>query len=333
MDLIDFVVFLVVFTVFFTASFVVLRRRRGVERETTPQRQPTLAGKLAKTRQALGESLRSVFSRSALDAAFWERLEEALVGADVGVTASQSIVGRVRDSAPEDPVAARQLLVGEVRRILAGRDRELQLVGNPAIVLVVGVNGTGKTTSIAKLASRLRATDHQPILGAADTFRAAADTQLRTWAERVGVEVVSGQQGTDPAAVAFDTLAAARARKRDVAIIDTAGRLQNKKNLMAELGKIRRVLERDGDEIGEVLLVLDATAGQNGLTQARVFTETAGVTGIVLSKLDGTARGGIVIAVEQELGVPVKFIGVGEAIDDLIPFDPDAFVDALLADV
>jgi fused signal recognition particle receptor len=333
MDPIDFVVFFAVFAVFFIASFVVLRRRRGTEAEPTTQPTASLSGRLAKTRRALGESLRSVFSRSALDDAFWESLEEALIGADVGVAASQMIVARVRQSDPEDPAAARELLVSEVRRTLGGRDRELRLAGSPAIVLVVGVNGTGKTTSIAKLAARLRAADRHPILGAADTFRAAADTQLRTWAERVGVEVVAGQQGTDPAAVAFDTLAAARARHRDVAIIDTAGRLQNKKHLMAELGKIRRVLERDGDEIGEVLLVLDATAGQNGLTQARVFTETAGVTGIVLSKLDGTARGGIVIAVEQELGVPVKFIGVGEGIDDLVPFDPDAFVDALLSDV
>ena len=316
------------------AGYFVLDRRRSPDFEAPHEpridRAP-LASRLSRARHALGGSLQSVFARGELDHAFWDEMEEALVGADVGIAASQVIVGRVRESHPDDAEEARGRLTAELRRILSGRNRELELSGTPAIVLVVGVNGTGKTTSIAKIAARLRERGLTPILGAADTFRAAADTQLRTWADRVGVEVVGGQSGSDPASVAFDTLAAARARGRDVVVIDTAGRLQNKKNLMAELGKIRRVLERDAGPIGEVLLVLDATAGQNGLAQARVFTETAGVTGIVLSKLDGTARGGIVIAVEEELGIPVKFIGVGEGIDDLIPFDPDEFVDALVA--
>lgn len=317
------------------AGYFVLTRRQTPdfdEPEVARTDGAPLSTRLSRTRQAFGGSLRSVFSRGTLDAAFWEEMEEALVAADVGIAASQNIIRRVRDADPETAADARSHLVAELRRTLAGRDRSLQLAGSPSIVLVVGVNGTGKTTSIAKIAARLRERGLTPILGAADTFRAAADTQLRTWADRVGVEVVSGQSGSDPASVAFDTLAAARARGRDVVVIDTAGRLQNKKNLMAELGKIRRVLERDTGPISEVLLVLDATAGQNGLAQARVFTEVAGVTGIVLSKLDGTARGGIVIAVEQELGIPVKFIGVGEGIEDLIAFDPDAFVDALVAE-
>ncbi|HEY5686584.1 MAG TPA: signal recognition particle-docking protein FtsY [Acidimicrobiia bacterium] len=291
-----------------------------------------LATRLTKSRRALGEALRAALGRGQMDQQFWESLEEALIGADVGVTASTRIVEQVREGRPESPAQARLSLETEVHRVLAGRDRELSLEGSPAVILVVGVNGTGKTTSIAKLASRLTGLGITPILGAADTFRAAADTQLRTWAERVGVEIVAGQEGSDPAAVAFDALSAARARGRDVVIVDTAGRLHSKRNLMGELGKIRRVLEREAGGISEVLLVLDATAGQNGVAQARQFAETAGVTGIVLTKLDGTARGGIVVAIEQDLGIPVKFIGVGEGMDDLIPFDPDAFVDALLAD-
>ena len=197
--------------------------------------------------------------------------------------------------------------------------------------MVVGVNGVGKTTTIAKLAKALELQGRTPILGAADTFRAAADTQLKTWADRVGVDVISGERGGDPAAIAYDTLQAGKARGADVVIVDTAGRLQNKDNLMAELGKIVRVLGRDGDEVSEILLVVDATTGQNGLSQARQFTETVGVTGIVLTKLDGTAKGGVVIGIEQELGIPVKFIGLGEGIDDLIAFDGAAFVDALLS--
>ena len=200
------------------------------------------------------------------------------------------------------------------------------------MLLIVGVNGTGKTTSIAKLASRLVGQGRQPLLAAADTFRAAADSQLRVWADRVGVPVVSGKAGSDPASVAFDGLSAAKARGKDVLIVDTAGRLHSKQNLMAELAKIRRVLERDGGTVGESLLVLDATAGQNGIAQVKEFANAIGLTGIILTKLDSTARGGIVVAVEQELGIPVKFVGVGEGEDDLVPFDPEAFVAELLAD-
>lgn len=335
MDNLTLFVVLIALVVVVGAGLLLVRRRpdEGSTRVAASPPESALASRLSRTRESLGASLRSVFSRSDLDRTFWEGMEEALIGADVGVDASREIVARVRDSGPEDAPTARTSLVREVRAMLGGRDRELSLVGSPAVILVVGVNGTGKTTSIAKIAARLSERGLTSILGAADTYRAAADAQLRTWAERVGVETVGGQQGSDPAAVAFDALAAGRARGRDVVVIDTAGRLHNKKNLMGELGKIRRVLERDAGPIGEVLLVLDATAGQNGLEQARMFTEVAGVTGVVLSKLDGTARGGIVVAVEQELDIPVKFIGVGEGIDDLIPFDPDAFVDALLADV
>lgn len=317
-------------------GYVVTARRRpdSIAREISTARAPgeDLNLRLSKTRVSLGDALRGVFSRQSLDQEFWEAMEEALIGADVGVEASTAIVGRVRDSNPSSSVEARDLLHLEVRHALAAEHRDLDLEGRPAVILVVGVNGTGKTTSIAKIASRLKQAGHEPLLGAADTFRAAADTQLRTWADRVGVDIVSGNEGSDPAAVAFDSYQAAKARGKDVLIVDTAGRLQSKKHLMGELSKIKRVVERESGPIREVLLVLDATAGQNGLSQAQHFLETAGVTGIVLTKLDGTARGGIVVAIEAELGLPVKFIGVGEGVDDLIPFEPEAFVDALLAD-
>lgn len=315
-------------------GFVLTRRRPAsiAEEIATARTAGGMAARLGRSRTALGGSLRTVFGRAALDAEAWERLEEALLGSDVGVAATTRIVDRVRAAEPSSPADARRLLRDEIVAVLAGRDRELHLEGKPAIIVVVGVNGTGKTTSIAKVAARLVADGRSVLLGAADTFRAAADVQLRAWAERVGVDIVSGQEGADPAAVAYDSLAAARARGRDVVIVDTAGRLQSKKHLMAELAKIRRVLEREGDEVSEVLLVLDATAGQNGVSQARQFFETAGVTGIVLSKLDGTSRGGIVVAIEEELGIPVKLVGVGEGMGDLLPFEPEEFVDALLAD-
>jgi fused signal recognition particle receptor len=291
-----------------------------------------ISGRLAKSRSALGAALRGVFGSDALDSRFWEAMEEALIGADVGVAAAAGVVERVRRAKPENTGAARKLLEEELKAVFAHAERRLNVDGNPAVMLIVGVNGAGKTTSIAKLAGRLIAEGRTPLLAAADTFRAAADSQLRVWAERVGVPVVAGKEGSDPAAVAFDGLSAAKARGRDVLIVDTAGRLHSKQNLMAELAKIRRVLEREGGTVGESLLVLDATAGQNGIAQVREFANAIGLTGIVLTKLDGTARGGIVVAVEQELGIPVKFVGVGEAVDDLMPFDPDAFVTELLAD-
>ncbi len=309
-------------------AFVLLRRRGSV-----PQEAPSdLAGKLTKTRTSLGDRLRHLLGRS-IDETFWDELEEALIAADVGVTAAAEVVGRVRADRPGDSAAARAAIRDELVAEFGDRDRGLRLVGSPAVVVVVGVNGTGKTTSIAKLAARLKDEGHRPLLGAADTFRAAADTQLRTWADRVGVDVVAGQQGADPGSVAFDAYQAAKARSADVVIVDTAGRLHSKQNLMDELGKVVRVLQRAAGEVGEVLLVIDATTGQNALSQARTFTEAVGVTGLVLTKLDGTARGGVAVAVERELGVPVKFIGVGEGIDDMIPFDPATFVDALLEDV
>ena len=291
-----------------------------------------LKGRLPKTRSSLGEALSTVFSRPNPDGRFWEEMEEALIGADVGVAASTGVVERVRRAKPEDARAARLLLTSELESVFAGTDRSLKLDGSPAVILVVGVNGSGKTTSIAKLASRLSGDGHKPILAAADTFRAAADAQLRSWADRVGVPVVAGKEGSDPAAVAFDGLSAAKARGKDVLVVDTAGRLHSKQNLMAELAKIRRVLEREGGKVAESLLVLDATSGQNGIAQVREFAQSIGLTGIILTKLDGTAKGGIVVAVEQELGVPVKFVGVGEGIDDLLPFRPGDFVAELMAE-
>lgn len=302
-------------------GFVVANRRPEVDTtaavDTTPAARSGLG---AAVRRALGSSL---------DDGTWDSLEEALIAADVGVGAAGDIVSKVKSSRPETVDDARRATAQALSAELAGKDRDLELEGKPAVILVVGVNGTGKTTTIAKLAKRLKDGGSTVTLGAADTFRAAAAEQLATWGERLGVQVVRGQEGGDPASVAFDTLDSARARGVDVVVIDTAGRLHGKKNLMAELQKIHRV--SGGDEVDEILLVLDATAGQNGLTQVSEFSNAVPLTGIVLTKMDGTARGGIVIAVERALGVPVKFVGVGEAMDDLSPFDPDSFVEALLA--
>lgn len=316
-------------------GFVLVRRRstptlEPADIEPAPVAAPTLGDRLAKTRDSFGKALRAAFGRGALNDAFWADLEDALVGADVGVTAATEIVDAVKAAEPGDVDEARAALRAELLATLGSRGRDLALGGSPATVVVVGVNGVGKTTTIAKLSARLIERGLQPLLGAADTFRAAADTQLQLWADRVGVEVVSGQTGADPASVAFDALQAGRARGKDVVIVDTAGRLQNKSNLMDELGKIVRVLGRDGNDIDETLLVIDATTGQNGLVQAKVFAEVVGLTGVVLTKLDGTAKGGVVIAIERELGIPVKYIGVGEGVGDLMEFHPDEFVDALL---
>lgn len=271
-----------------------------------------------------------MFARERLDDAAWGQLEEALIAGDVGVNTAAAAVEEARRQRPATGDEARDALEDALVGMLAGVERTLSLAGKPSVVLVVGVNGTGKTTSIAKLAKRLDAGGNRVILAAADTFRAAADEQLRTWAGRVGVEVVSGKSGSDPAAVAFNAYQRAATEGYDVVIVDTAGRLHSKSNLMDELGKVARVMEREAGVIGEVLLVIDGTTGQNAISQARSFTEAVGVTGIVLTKLDGTARGGIAVAVEKELGIPVKFIGVGEGIDDLVPFDPTEFVEALL---
>lgn len=278
-------------------------------------------------RSALGAAIRRALG-SGLDEDTWETIESALLAADVGVASTDAIMTTVKESNPDTVDEARAAIRAALRDELLDADRELVLRGSPASIVVVGVNGTGKTTTIAKLAKRFKDSGRSVTLGAADTFRAAAGEQLQTWGDRVGAHVVRGQEGGDPASVAYDTLESARAKGVDVVMIDTAGRLHAKKNLMAELEKIYRVA--GGDRVSEVLLVLDATAGQNGLAQVREFSNAIPISGIVLTKLDGTARGGIVIAVEQTLGVPVKFIGVGEGLDDLVGFDPDGFVDSLV---
>jgi fused signal recognition particle receptor len=317
------------------AVVVRLRRRRRapeVRRDAAPTSPaPALGGGLAPTRAALSARIGSLLGRG-VDEQTWTELEEALVAADVGVTAAMGIVARAAARAPHDAVAAHAALRAELAAAFPDRDRSLRLAGDPAVIVVVGVNGSGKTTTIAKLAARLEDAGRPTLLGAADTFRAAATEQLSAWAGRLGLEVVAGQQGADPAAVAFDAFSAARARRKGAVIVDTAGRLHSKANLMAELGKVLRVLRREAGDVGEVLLVLDGTTGQNGVAQARAFTEAVGVTGAVVTKLDGTARGGVAVAVESELAIPVKFIGVGERVEDLVPFDPEAFVEALLED-
>ncbi|HEX2156189.1 MAG TPA: signal recognition particle-docking protein FtsY [Actinomycetes bacterium] len=296
--------------------------------------------RLGRSRAALSHGMSGLLSRGADDDEAWEELEEALLAADVGVATSTELVERLRTRARAERAsgpALRELLRSELRDAVGSGDRSLALDlleehQRPGIVLVVGVNGTGKTTTVGKLALALAEEGKQPVLAAADTFRAAATEQLVIWGDRVGAPVVRHQQGADPAAVAFDGLASARARGADVLLVDTAGRLHTKTNLMEELRKLRRVLEREGGQVREVLLVLDATTGQNGLAQARQFTDAVGVTGVVLTKLDGTAKGGIVIAVQRDLGIPVKLVGLGEGPHDLAPFDPDAFVDALLSE-
>lgn len=292
----------------------------------------SLRQRLGKTRRALGDRLNALLGRGELDGTFWAELEESLIAADMGVAAASRVVAGVKSRRPETGAAARIALCDELRALLGDKDRSLRTGGAPAVILVVGVNGSGKTTTIAKLASILKGDGKSVILGSADTFRAAADTQLRTWADRIGVPVVGGGGATDPASVAFDAYQAAQARRADVLIIDTAGRLQAKTNLMEEIAKVARILRREAGDIDEVLLVVDGTSGQNALAQARAFTEAVGVTGLVITKLDGSARGGVVVAVEQELGIPMKYIGVGEGIDHLITFDPASYIDALIGE-
>ena len=296
---------------------------------------PSLRERLAKSRSFLATRLADVLGRS-IDDETWEDLEAALIQADVGVEGATRIVeglrARARERGVSGPGEVRALLADELLAVFDGdRGRDLHLApGEVTVWLVVGVNGTGKTTTIGKLATDLRMHGRNVALAAADTFRAAADEQLGIWAERSGAELVKHQPGADPGAVAFDAYAHARARNIDVLIVDTAGRLHTKVPLMDELAKIRRVIEREG-HVHEALLVIDATAGQNGLVQARQFAETAGVTGVVLTKLDGTAKGGIALAIEQSLGIPIKLVGVGERAEDVEPFDPKTYVDALLS--
>lgn len=291
---------------------------------------------LAKTRQVFVEKVETLLTGYRKpDEEFFEELEEALIQADVGVTTSMQLVEKLqkicKERRIEDASLLKDVLAEEVARILGEEDIELNLKGQPfSVILVVGVNGVGKTTTIGKLAWFLKSQGKKVILAAGDTFRAAAIDQLEIWGNRAGVEVIKHQEGSDPAAVAFDAMQAARARKADVIIIDTAGRLHNKVNLMEELKKIKRVIQREvPDAPHEVLLVLDATTGQNAVNQAKIFGEAAGVTGIVLTKLDGTAKGGVIISIKNELKVPVKFIGIGEKMEDLRPFAPREFASAL----
>jgi fused signal recognition particle receptor len=296
-----------------------------------------LRARLARSQSTLGRGLLGLLSRDVLDESTWEEVEDVLLGADVGVGPTQELVERLRTRVKvlgtRSPQEVRELLREELLALVQpDLDRTLRTdrhEGRPAVVLVVGVNGTGKTTTVGKLARVLVAENKDVLLGAADTFRAAAADQLTTWGERVGVATIRGPEGADPASVAFEAVKAGTEVEADVVLVDTAGRLQNKAGLMDELGKVKRVIERQAP-VDEVLLVLDATTGQNGMVQARVFSEVVAVTGIVLTKLDGTAKGGIVVAVQRELGVPVKLVGLGEGPDDLAPFDPAAFVDALL---
>jgi len=290
---------------------------------------------LSKTKKAMESTLGNVFSMSEIDDDFYDELEEGLILADLGAglasAAVEQLRSRVKAQKLRQPEEARGVLRDILCEMLDVSDTSLMLDTRPTVVLVIGVNGVGKTTTIGKLAHVLRDQGKRVLLCAADTFRAAAADQLEIWANRAGVDIVRQDEGADPASVVFDAIAAARSRAVDVILCDTAGRLHNKQNLMNELGKISRILDRELPESRkEVLLVLDGTTGQNGLQQARQFKEIAGVTGLVLTKLDGTAKGGIVIAVAQELQVPVKFIGVGEQIDDLMPFDSRSFVEALI---
>ena len=298
-----------------------------------------LRSRLARSQGTFGRGLLALLSRESVDEDTWDQVEETLLGADLGVGPTSDLLQRlrtrVRVEGSSDPTLVRQMLREELLTLvdpMMDRHVRAERVGaRPGVVLVVGVNGTGKTTTTGKLARLAVAQDQSVILAAADTFRAAAADQLQTWGDRVGAVVVRGPEGGDPAAVAFDAVETGIAAGVDTVIIDTAGRLHTKTGLMDELGKVKRVVEKKSP-IDEVLLVLDATTGQNGLVQARVFAEVVDVTGIVLTKLDGTARGGIVVAVQRELGVPVKLVGLGEGPDDLAPFDAEAFVDAILGD-
>jgi len=314
----------------------------GSEVPTEPaSRLVRLRERLAKSNSGLGRGLLNLLSRDTLDEATWEEIEDTLILADVGVEPTAELVDTLRERVKvlgtRDPEEVRGLLREELVKLVdPTMDRELataHTAGDPAVMLVVGVNGAGKTTPVGKIARVLVAEDKSVLLGAADTFRAAAAEQLTTWGSRVGVETVRGEEGADPASVAYAAVEQGKAEDADVVLIDTAGRLQNKVGLMDELRKVKRVATRplgEGHDIDEVLLVLDATTGQNGMQQAKVFAEAVDITGIVLTKLDGTAKGGIVIAVQRELGVPVKLIGLGEGADDLAPFTAEGFVDALL---
>jgi fused signal recognition particle receptor len=297
---------------------------------------PRLRDRLGKTRATMSRSLGALTGRRAIDDEAWDSVEEALLVADVGVATTSRLLDDLRARTAADRVGDAEQLVPMLRQELvddlAGADRSLHHAPDgPTVWLFVGVNGTGKTTTIAKLARREIDDGRPALLAAADTFRAAAADQLTHWADRVGADVVRGQEGADPGSVVFDAMNAAGGRGAGVVLVDTAGRMHTKVNLMEELKKVRRIAERTPGALQEVLLVIDATTGQNGLTQATQFADAVDVTGVVLTKLDGTAKGGIVLAIEAELGIPVKLVGVGESAEDLVPFDPEEFVAALFA--
>ena len=294
-----------------------------------------LVSGLTKTRDNIVSGFDSIFSGfSHIDDDFYEELEEILVMGDIGIHATEEIIEnlkkKVKENHIKEPADCRELLINSIKEQMYVGDTAYRFEEETSVVLVIDVNGVGKTTTIGKLAGKLKSQGKKVILGAADTFRAAAGEQLTEWANRAGVEIVGGQEGSDPGSVVYDAVQAAKARKADVLLCDTAGRLHNKKNLMEELKKINRILEKEYPEAyRETLVVLDATTGQNALVQAKQFSEAAEITGIVLTKMDGTAKGGIAVAIHSELGIPVKYIGVGESIDDLQKFDADQFVDAL----
>ena len=294
-----------------------------------------LVAGLTKTRDNIVSGIDAVFSGfSKIDEEFYEELEEILIMGDLGVKATEAILddlrAKVKENHIKDPAECKQLLIDSIKEQMKVEETAYRFENEKSVVLVIGVNGVGKTTTVGKLAGKLKSQGKKVILAGADTFRAAAGDQLKEWANRSGVEMIGGTEGADPGAVVYDATAAAKARNADVILVDTAGRLHNKKNLMNELGKINRILEKEyPDAYRETLVVLDATTGQNALVQAREFSDVAKISGIVLTKMDGTAKGGIAVAIQSELAVPVKYIGVGETIDDLQKFDSDEFVNAL----
>lgn len=294
-----------------------------------------LVSGLSKTRANFSSGLNSIFSGfSSIDDDFYEELEEILIMSDMGVSTTEEVLDNLREQVKEnrikDPMECRQLLMDNIKDQMSNSDDAYDYEKCTSVILMIGVNGVGKTTSIGKLAYNYKSMGKKVIIAAADTFRAAAGDQLDTWANRAGVDIISGHEGADPGSVVYDAVAAAKARKADMLLVDTAGRLHNKKNLMEELRKLYRIIEREFPEARiETFIVVDSTTGQNALIQAREFSQVAPVTGVVLTKLDGTAKGGIAVAIQSELDIPVKFIGVGEKIDDLQKFDPDSFVEAL----
>ena len=295
-----------------------------------------LVSGLTKTRNSISSGFSSIFgSYSVIDEDFYEELEEVLIMADIGIKTTTDIIEalrvKVREQRIKEPEECRQVLIDEIKEKLKVSDADYEFENRKSVVMLIGVNGVGKTTTVGKLSSLLKSNGKKVLIAAADTFRAAAAEQLEEWSHRAGVPMVRGQEGADPGSVIFDAVSSAKAHNTDILICDTAGRLHNKKNLMSELSKIRRVIDRELPNAKcEVLLVIDATTGQNAIAQAKAFGESVGLTGIIVTKLDGTAKGGVAIAVKEELGIPVRFIGVGEGADDMHPFDAEQFADAII---